>query len=142
MQTIPAMRQSSSPPAIVSWISRTNQRMDHVDELSQDKQRMYRILVNALEEMNRGPRPKYKTTQERNDAAKLEILQCLGSLYIDMDPAKWAAWQTEMDDATNTDQEIAFRFVQSTARGAGFVIRACTFFPHSNLACTYTSNFD
>lgn len=52
---------------------------------------------------------KYKTTQKRNDEAKLHILQCLGSLYIDMDPAKWAAWQAEMDDATNTEQEIAFR---------------------------------
>lgn len=136
------MPQESSPPAIVSWISKSNQRMGHVEELSPDKQRLYRILVNALEEINRRPRPKYKTTQKRNDDAKLAILQCMGFLYINMDPARWAGWQAEMNDATNTDEEIAYRFVKSTAELIRDVIRACTFFPHSNLACKSTCNFD
>jgi hypothetical protein len=36
--------------------------MDHVDELSQDKERMYNILVKALEEIIRRHHPKFKTT--------------------------------------------------------------------------------
>jgi hypothetical protein len=88
--------------------------MDHVDELSQEKQRMYNMLVQALEESNSLPPPKTRKTQVRNDEAKLRILQCIGSLYIEMDPAKWAVWQTEMADPMNKDQEIAFRFVRTS----------------------------
>lgn len=108
--------------AISSKVIHTVAQMDNVDELCDSKKHVHRILVKELERYNNRS-VQYKTSRDRIDEAKLQILACLGSLYI-MDGPNWSTYEAELRGGFS-DEESAYSYVSSYHKPAQDLIRAC-----------------